>query len=81
MPKHAVVVGTLVKWNAARGFGFARRDHGEDVFVFGKDVRYSGINEDDLQVGMRLSFVQRPDEKPGRAARAIYIRIISGVTA
>ena len=74
MPERAV--GTLIKWNADRGFGFVRRDHGEDVFVSGKDVRYSGINEDDLQVGTRLSFVPWPDEKPGRADRAVHIRII-----
>jgi cold shock CspA family protein len=81
MTKRPVVVGTLIKWHPDRGFGIARRDHGEDVFVSAKDVRYSGLNEDDLQVGMQLSFVPFPDEKPGRADRAIYIRIISEAPA
>jgi cold shock CspA family protein len=73
-------VGRLIKWDAERAFGFVRRDHGEDVFVSGKDARHSGVNADDLHVGTRLSFVPWPDEKPGRAPRAIHIRIISGAT-
>jgi cold shock CspA family protein len=81
MPKHAVAVGTLVKWNAERGFGFICGDHGADVFLSAKDARYSGLNEDDLQVGARLSFVPWPDDRPGRADRAIYIRIISEAPA
>ena len=82
MPKHAVAVGTLIKWNAERGFGFVRRDVvGDDIFISGKDARYSGLNEDDLKIGLRLSFVPRPDDRPGRAPRAIYIRIIAEAPA
>jgi cold shock CspA family protein len=73
VPQRAV--GRLVKWDTDRGFGFVRRDYGEDVFVSAKDVRHSGLNDDDLQVGTRLSFVPWPDEKSGRAPRAIHIRV------
>jgi cold shock CspA family protein len=67
------VVGTLVSWNAARGFGFVHRDHGEDVYVSAKDLAFCGI--DDLQIGMRLSFVPRADQKSGHAPYATYIRV------
>jgi cold shock CspA family protein len=67
--------GVLVFWNADRGFGYARRDHGVgEVFVSGKAVRYSGIDEADLQVGMRLSFSLHPDAN-GRAPWATNIEI------
>jgi cold shock CspA family protein len=78
MTKRAVAVGTLIKWNAVRGFGFLRRDVvGDDIFISAKDVRYSGLDENNLQVGMRLSFVPLPDAKPDRAPRAVYIRVIA----
>jgi cold shock CspA family protein len=77
MVKRAVVVGTLIKWKPDRGFGFVRRDvGGDDIFISAKDARYSGLNEDDLKVGMRLSFVPWPDQKPGRTPRAVYIRVL-----
>jgi hypothetical protein len=44
-----------------------RRDQGVgDVFVSGKACRHSGIDEADLQVGMRLAFSLHPDPN-GRA--------------
>jgi hypothetical protein len=67
----------LISWRPDRGFGFVRRAHGEDVFLSARDAFYSGLNADDLQVGTRLSFVPWPDEKPGRADRAIHIKIIN----
>jgi cold shock CspA family protein len=73
MPERAV--GTLISWIAGRGFGFARCDHGEDVWIGAKDLVYSGIT-DDPQVGMRLSFEVRQDAA-GRAPRAIHIQIMS----
>jgi cold shock CspA family protein len=79
--KRERVVGRLVKWDIDRGFGFVCRDHGDDVFLSARDAFYSGLNVGDLQVGTRLSFVPWPDEKPGRAARAICIQIISGPPA
>ena len=51
-----------------------RRDHGEDVWIGRKDLLRSGV-VDDLQVGMRLSFVLIADDKPGYAPRATYIRV------
>jgi cold shock CspA family protein len=73
MTKRAVVVGTLVKWNAERGFGFVRRAQGADVFVSAKDARYSGINEDDLKVGVRLSLCPGPTTGPAvRTAPSIF---------
>jgi CspA family cold shock protein len=68
--------GRLVFWNADRGFGFLRRDVvGDEIFISAKVCRHSGIN-DDLQVGVRVSFELRQDDA-GRAPRAIHIRIIS----
>jgi cold shock CspA family protein len=82
MAKRAVAVGTLIKWNPARGFGFVRRDVvGDDIFISAKDARYSGLNEADLQVGARLSFVPLPDAKPDRAPRAVFIRVLSEAPA
>jgi cold shock CspA family protein len=78
------VEGVLIKWDSDRGFGFVRRDHftfvrhghnDGNVFVSGKAVRYSGLNEDDLQVGMRLSFSLHPDPDPSRAPWATNIEI------
>ena len=72
-PRH--VEGVLVKWEPARGFGFARLNHGVgDVFVSGKAVRFSGFDEADLQVGMRLAFSLHPDPN-GRAPWATNIEI------
>jgi cold shock CspA family protein len=82
MVKRAVVTGRLIKWSPDRGFGFVRRDVvGDDIFISAKDARYSGLNEDDLKVGMRLSFVPWPDAKPGRAPRAVFIRVLSEAPA
>jgi cold shock CspA family protein len=76
--------GVLIKWEPARGFGFVRRDHFAfvrhdhnvgNVFVSSKAVRHSGIDEDDLQVGMRLSFSLHPDPDPSRAPWATNIEI------
>jgi cold shock CspA family protein len=78
--KRERVVGRLVKWNIDRGYGFVCREHGKDVFLSARDAFFSGLNVDDLRVGLKLSFVPWPDEKPGRADRAICIQIISGAT-
>jgi hypothetical protein len=51
------------------------------IFISAKDARHSGLSEDDLQVGMRLSFVPWPDKNPDRAPRAVYIRVLSGAPA
>jgi cold shock CspA family protein len=77
MPERAV--GVLVSWNPIKGYGYLHRDHGEDVSVSRKDVRYSGINEDDLRIGLRLSFVPTTDDP--RGPRATHIRVISEAPA
>jgi cold shock CspA family protein len=67
--------GVLIKWDIGRGFGFVRRDQGVgNVFVSGKAVRWSGIDEADLHVGMRLVFSLHPDPD-GRAPWATNIEI------
>ena len=78
MPECAV--GTLVSWQVARGYGYARCDHGgADILVASKEVLRSGIAKDDLHVGMRLAFVLATDDPHG--PRALHIRVLSGGTA
>ena len=71
-----LATGRIVFWNPTRGFGFLRRDVvGDEIFISAKTCRHSGINDDDLQVGVRVSFELRQDDA-GRAPRAIHIRVI-----
>jgi cold shock CspA family protein len=79
MPERAV--GRLVSWNRDRSFGHVRRDYGVgDVFISGREVRRSGISEDDLKIGMRLAFELFQDDN-GRRPWAANISVVSKAPA
>jgi hypothetical protein len=69
------VVGILISWHPTRGFGFVHCDHGADIWIGRKDLARSGVVEDDLRIGSRLSFVPLADDRPDYAPRATYIRV------
>jgi len=70
--------GTVISWDAHRGFGFLRGDHGKDIFVGRSELLHSGIKN--LQAGMRLAFRVRRDNF-GKAPRAMAIRVLSEAPA
>jgi len=55
-----------VKWfNMAKGFGFIRRDNGEEIFVHFRSIRGEGRRG--LRDGQRVSFVVTQSEKGPQA--------------
>ena len=67
-------LGTVISWNAARGFGFVRADRGGEFFIGQRDLLRRGIQN--LDVGQRLSFDPARDGLGRRAPRAVNIRVV-----
>lgn len=52
----------IVKWyNAAKGYGFIKRDNGPDLFVHKNTIRNTGRRS--LEVGQRVKFTVRQGKK------------------
>ena len=68
-------LGTVISWNAARGFGFVRADRGGDEFFIGRrDLLRRGIQN--LAIGQRVAFDPARDGLSRRAPRAVNIRVV-----
>lgn len=68
------LVGTVKFFNPDKGYGFIRRDGGQDVFVHANDLRKSGIVDlSPLVTGAKLEFVTELAEK---GPKAVDIKIL-----
>ena len=66
--------GVVKFFNADKGFGFCRRDHGVDVFIHANALKRSGI-EGGVQTGDRLEFDVIPVD--GKGPKAANIKRLS----
>lgn len=57
--------GTIVSFNAQRGFGFVRPDNGDDCFFHMSKFKDA---EDEIAVGKRVAFVRMKDREGRRDA-------------
>lgn len=65
--------GTIKMWNDKRGFGFIRRNDGDDVFVHATAVH--GVHEDPPFVGDSVEFEIETSPRTGRPqACSVYLR-------
>lgn len=53
--------GTVKWFNNTKGFGFIKRDHGDDVFVHFKAIRGTGYRS--LEEGQRVEFLVAQGQK------------------
>ncbi|MEA2702960.1 MAG: cold shock protein [Actinomycetota bacterium] len=68
--KTAVATGTVKFFNADKGFGFIRREQGEDVFVHYSNIEGTGYKS--LEEGQNVEF----DVAPGRKGEeALNVRV------
>jgi CspA family cold shock protein len=68
-----LTVGTVLFYDAIRGFGFLKCDRGPDVFVSKSELLQSGMIPN-LGAGTRLAFRLQPDPR-GRQPWASNIRL------
>ncbi|MEA2843228.1 MAG: cold shock protein [Actinomycetota bacterium] len=69
--KTAVATGTVKFFNADKGFGFIRREQGEDVFVHYSNIEGTGYKS--LEEGQNVEF----DVAPGRKGEeALNVRVV-----
>jgi cold shock CspA family protein len=71
MQQEEVLMGRIVRWDAARYFGFIQPDRGPNWFFNGRD--YFG-DPSDIQVGMKVRF--EAGEHRGRAC-AVAVEVLS----
>ena len=60
------VTGTVKWFNSAKGFGFIKRDEGEDVFVHHSAIQTQGFRS--LEEGDRVEFAIEQGQKGPAAA-------------
>jgi cold shock protein len=66
-----VATGTVKFFNAEKGFGFIRREQGEDVFVHYSNIQGTGYKS--LEEGQHVEF----DVAPGRKGEeALNVRVV-----
>jgi CspA family cold shock protein len=66
-----VATGTVKFFNADKGFGFIRREQGEDVFVHYSNIQGTGYKS--LEEGQHVEF----DVAPGRKGEeALNVRVV-----
>jgi len=64
--------GTVKFFNPDKGFGFIRRDGGQDVFVHANELRRSGIVDlEPIQPGSKLEFAV--EMVPAKGPKAVDI--------
>ena len=66
-----MATGTVKFFNAEKGFGFIRREQGEDVFVHYSNIQGTGYKS--LEEGQHVEF----DVAPGRKGEeALNVRVV-----
>ncbi len=67
--------GTIKFFNPDRGYGFIRREGGQDVFVHANELRKSGIVDlEPVQTGAKLEFaVEMVPEKGPKATSIVML--------
>ncbi len=66
-----MATGTVKFFNADKGFGFIRREQGEDVFVHYSNIQGTGYKS--LEEGQHVEF----DVAPGRKGEeALNVRVV-----
>lgn len=60
-------VGEIKWFNASKGFGFIRRQNGEEIFVHFRALRSDSPDRRQLRDGQRVSFVVTESEKGPQA--------------
>jgi CspA family cold shock protein len=63
--------GTVKWFNAAKGFGFIRREDGSDVFVHHSSIAASGYRT--LEEGARVSFTVKHGNKGLQAENVVAL--------
>jgi CspA family cold shock protein len=72
-----MIYGHIKAWNDDRGFGFIRRDDGqEDVFCHCRDIRHLGT--DRLAVGQPVEFDLVIDDNRGGKSYAVNLLPVKG---
>jgi cold shock protein len=67
-------VGTIKFFNPDRGYGFIRREGGQDVFVHANELRKSGIVDlEPLKTGSKLEFAVEMVAAKGPKAISIVL--------
>ena len=64
-----------IRWfDPSRRFGFVIPDTGvEDVFLYWRELRNSGIAESEAKDGQRVKFTDKRPDKPGRCQRQVEL--------
>ncbi len=65
-------MGTVIKWDNSKGFGFIQTEDDEELFVHNSDLDVT-IKERRLKVGQRVKFDIRSDMK---GDKAIHVRVV-----
>lgn len=65
-------MGTVIKWDNSKGFGFIQTEEDDELFVHSSDLDVT-IKEKRLRVGQRVKFDIRSDMK---GDKAIHVRIV-----
>jgi CspA family cold shock protein len=69
-----MALGTLIWWNADRGFGFIRPDEGgRDMFLHVSALEGAGIHPANLRTGQRL--IYEMGDHHGKT-KAVHVRLV-----
>jgi CspA family cold shock protein len=65
-------MGTVIKWDKSKGFGFIQTEDDDELFVHSSDLDIT-VKEKRLRVGQRVKFDIHSDMK---GDKAIHVRIV-----